>query len=120
MRFIDVAIAALIGTSAISGLAVWSPHSPDASSQKLALQSELRDRLVAFIQERGVQWLVRSTPAEACSALAGASNSTFSVSATLGTFSCGPEPPPGRVTATISFRLAPFEVTLVAWSGAGA
>jgi len=43
MRYLDLAVAALIGTSAIAGVAAFSPRQADVASSSLAIESHLRD-----------------------------------------------------------------------------
>ncbi len=115
MRFIDLAVAALIGSSAITGIVAWSPRTGDAGAQQLRVQAQLRDRLVGFLQRSGLVQFVASTTA-ACRLISDASNSTFRLYATMGSSSCGAPPSSGSPSARLSLRLIPFEVVLVAWS----
>jgi hypothetical protein len=117
VRFLDIAVAVLIGTSALSGLVVWNPRPGDSASNTLAVQSELRGYLLAFLRQHGMTWFLRSPPQEVCSALSADSNATVTMSATLGPFSCSGAPPPGAVAAVLSFSLEGSGVTLTAWSG---
>lgn len=116
MRYLDLAVAALIGTSAITGVISWDPRAGDAGSHRLELQTRLRDGLLALIQEQGVAWFVRTPPATVCAYLAARSNSSYGLHATLGADSCGSPPRPGSAVASLTMDLLPFEVTLVAWS----
>jgi hypothetical protein len=115
LRFIDLAVAALIGSSAITGMVAWNPRAGDAGSQQAALQARLRDSLLEFIQRSGIAQFIQS-PAGACLRLLEASNLTIKFYSTMGPASCGIPPGSGSQTATLSLRLVPFEVVLVAWS----
>jgi hypothetical protein len=115
LRFIDLGLAALIGSSAITGIVAWNPRAGDIGAQKLGVQIQLRDRLVEFLQQNGMIRFLES-PAAACQSLSGASNSTFRLYADLGSSSCGTPPGSGAPSVTLSFRLIPYEVVLVAWS----
>lgn len=115
MRFIDLAVAALIGSSAITGIVTWNPGAGDVGAQQLALQERLRDSLVEFLQRYGVIQF-QQAPAGACLHVSEASNSTFMLYATVGSLSCGTAPTGGSTNATLSLRLIPFEVVLVSWS----
>ncbi len=115
LRYLDIAVAGLIGMSAISGIAVWSPKSGDAGSRELMMQSELRDHIVSYLQQKGVLWLLRSSPEVVCSGLSNASNSSLTFAAKVGSVSCG-SPPTGTVFATLPVELGPTEVVLEAWS----
>lgn len=114
MRFIDLALAALIGTSAITGMVVWSPKASDAGAQRLGTVAQLRDRLVGFLQRNGLIQFESSS--DACRLIGEASTPTFRLYAAMGSVSCGSPPEAGSPSATLSFRLIPFEVELVAWS----
>lgn len=120
MRYIDIAIAAIIGVSAVAGLVSWTPGSYDSSARRAILHSALLGRLEGFVQAHGTAWLIRSPSAEVCAALAGASNSTVALTGRVGPESCGDEPPGDAVTASLSFFLAGREFVLVAWCGEGA
>jgi hypothetical protein len=115
LRFIDLAVAALVGSSAITGMAAWTPRAGDAGAQQVALQTRLRDSLLGFLQRNGVARLVQS-PAATCLRVLEASNSTVEFYMTMGHTSCGAPPGSRSQSATISLRLVPFEVVLVAWS----
>ena len=115
MRFIDIAVAALIGSSAVIGIAAWSPRAGDVGAQQLGVQVQLRDRLVEFLLRHGVVQSLEY-PAAACRLLAEASNSTFRLYATVGSSSCGAPPRNGSPSAALSLRLVGSEVVLVAWS----
>ena len=114
MRFIDIAVAALIGSSAITGIIVWSPKAGDVAARQLGTQVRRRDGLVDLLRRGGMVSL--ESPSAACALLAEASNSTFTLYATAGASSCGSPPKEGSPSATLSFRLVSFEVVLVAWS----
>lgn len=116
MRYIDLAVAALIGVSAITGVMAWAPAGGDATSLQIERQMQLRDYLLLFLRQHGIAWLL-ATPTEAvCSYLASLSNSSFGVAATFGSVSCGVPPENGSVAANVTLKLASSEVTLVAWS----
>jgi len=115
LRYLDIAIAALVGMSAISGTAVWTPRSGDGASRQLMLQEELRDYVLAYLQQKGVFWLLQSPPESICSELSRASNASVTLSATIGPRSCG-SPPSGTVYVAVNLNVIPEEVTVEAWS----
>lgn len=120
MRYVDIAIAVLIGTSAITGIVAWTPRSGDIASQHTLMRTLLRDSLLAYLQHRGVVWLMRSSPQELCADLSGISNSSVTFSATSGSFSCGSPPLGVAALSTLTLQLTSYQVTLEAWSNAGA
>jgi hypothetical protein len=120
MRYLDLAVAALIGTSAIAGVAAFSPRQADVASGVLAIKSELRDELLAVLQREGVTWLIRSSPQLVCAHLQDLSNSSVTLSGLIGPYSCGPSPPIGSTVATLVFYLMPYQVVLEAWPNAPA
>ena len=120
MRYLDVGVAVLVGTAAITGLSLWSPAAGDAASSRYQSTIGLRDWMVAFVNERGVPWFYANPEVTVCSAIAGATNATVALYAEVGTARCGTPPPRGAVTAQLSFRLGSRQVTLEAWSGAEA
>jgi hypothetical protein len=119
LRYIDLAVAAMIGVSAISGLVAWSPQSGDSVSQTLMLQLELRDRLLEYLQQRGIMWFLNSPQAEICYALAKSSNSSIIISAVIGGEACSPQPE-GEPMATLTLRFLTLEVVMEAWPIASA
>ena len=116
MMFVDLAVAVLIGVSAITGILLLSPAPGDGAALRSRERSELRDGLVSFVEARGIDWFLKTSPGEVCSEMASASNSSFAFSATLGSVSCG-GPPPGSTYVTLTLDLIPLQVTLVSWSG---
>ena len=115
MRYIDLALAALGGTSAIAGIASMNPQAGDAAAHRLGVEIALRDKIVAVLQVQGVAEVLQD-PGSFCSYIAGLSNSTFGIHAAFGRGSCGTMPGRGAVSSTLSVHLLPSEVTLVAWS----
>lgn len=120
MRYLDLAVAALIGTSAIAGIAAFSPRQGDVASGGLAMKSELRDGLLTILQREGVTWLIQSSPNAACAYLESLSNSSVTFSGMIGPHRCGPSPPGGSPVATLGFYLTPNQVVLEAWPNAPA
>ena len=115
MRWLDIALAMMIGVSAISGIVNWNPRVADTGSHRLMLENRLRDGLVSYLDHRGLPWIQESSLATICADLESQSNS-IAISATINSFSCGPSPPKGATFATISLQLDAREVTLQAWS----
>ncbi len=112
----DLAVAALIGASAVTGIVAWTPRPGDTASTTLRIQVELRDRLLAVVQQRGTVWLSTSAPESVCAYLAGVSNSTVGFGGRIGSFECPLLPPPGRIVANLSLNLILRQVVLAAWS----
>lgn len=117
MRWLDIALAAMIGISAISGIVNWDPRVADAGSSRLLLENRLRDRLVSYLDYRGLPWIQESSPAAICADLESLSNS-IAISATINSYSCGPSPLKGATITTLSLHLDAREVTLQAWQSA--
>lgn len=120
MKYVDIAIAILIGVSALAGLLVTSPQAGDGAARVYRLKTALRDRLTAYAGARGAAWFLQTPVPEICSQLEASSNSSFALSATIGSVECGPRPPMGSVAVNLSLLFLPFPVTLEAWSAAGA
>jgi hypothetical protein len=117
MRWLDIALAMMIGVSAISGIITWNPRVADAGSHRLMLESRLRDRLVSYLDYRGLPWIQETPPEAVCADLLRLSNS-IALSATIDSFSCGPSPPNGAMIMSLTLHLGVREVTLQAWSSA--
>jgi hypothetical protein len=118
VRYIDIAVAILIGTSSIAALVNWSPTSFDANSDNLKLQTSLRDGLLTYYEQRGTVWFMQSNPSAVCSDLGRLANSSVGFGASFDATSCGGSPPAGSVVASISFTISSMKVTLRAWEGA--
>ena len=118
MRYLDIAVALLVGTAAMTGVTAWSPGQSDLASRRFQAQAALRDSLVAFIDSKGMAWFA-SIPASAlCPEISSASNSTYALFAEAGPVTCGTPPAAGAASSSISFSVASRQVTLIAWSGA--
>ncbi|HEV2226330.1 MAG TPA: hypothetical protein VGR56_05940 [Nitrososphaerales archaeon] len=89
----------------------------DASSHRLMLESRLRDRLVSYVDYRGLPWIEQSSPEAICADLKMQSDS-IELSANVNSFSCGPSVPQGAAIMTLTLQLDARDVTLQAWSSA--
>jgi hypothetical protein len=115
MRYLDIAVAAMVGTAAITGLSVWSPAQGDRASASFQERSTLRDGIVAFVEIRGMPWLASAPWSKICAAIGEASNSTLVLSAEMGSSSCGTVPSPGSDFVSITFQLDGDQVAITAW-----
>jgi len=115
MRYLDLAVAALIGASTVTGIVAWTPHAGDGASDSAKLKSQLRDELLALLQQKGTVWLIRSPPGDICAYLGSISNSSVTFSASIGSNICGPPPPEGALEASLTVNLIPYQVVLEAW-----
>lgn len=120
MRFLDLAVAALIGISAVSALAVWSPAQGDFASQQAALRSGLRAELLSFLQDHGMGWFSSVTPQGFCRAVESSSTPDVTFGGAIGSASCGLVPTSAVAEVSVTFQLPSREVTLAAWSNEGA
>jgi hypothetical protein len=118
MRYIDIAVAVLVGTSAISGILAWSPRTGDADARRMSVQRQMLDDLLAYVGRHGMQWFLHASPEDLCASIADSSQPQFVMFASVGEKSCGLSPPAGALVSTLAFRLMPFEVSLVEWTGA--
>jgi hypothetical protein len=117
MKFLDVGVALMIGISALTGVAIWTPRSGDATANRMAVQTHLRDQLLAFLETRGVPWLIHASLSEVCDSLSSSLNGSGNAFVSKGDESCGVPPPPGAVASNLTLQLLPFEMSLVSWSG---
>jgi hypothetical protein len=118
LRFIDIAVAALIGTSAMIGMTTLSPKIWDATSQRLAIQSELRDSLLDHFERPGVPLLFVTQPQMICEVVSSWTNSGVKYSATVGGVNCSSSPPTLANVASVTVEESP-EVILQSWKAAG-
>ena len=110
-------MATMIGVSAISAIAAWNPRVADANSHRLMQESRLRDRLVSYVDYRGLPWIEQSSPEAICGDLERQSNSIV-LSAKINSLSCGPTPPKGAAIMTVTLQLDVRDVILQAWPNA--
>lgn len=120
MRYLDIAVAVMVGVAAIACITTWTPAQADQVSRQLQTKSILRDGVVSFVDREGMALFASSSWPKICSALSAASNSTFTISGEVGTSGCGGLPPPGGISVQSTFTVGLRRVTLVAWSGAAA
>lgn len=116
MRYFDLVVAGLIGTSALAGMVTLAPRHGDLASSSLATESQLRDELLALLQQKGTTWILQSSPRTVCSYLRGLSNSSVTFSADIGAAKCGASPPPGLPAATLAIPLIGRQVVFEAWT----
>lgn len=120
MRYLDIAVAAMVALTAIAAMVVWSPGAADLAADRLRTKSALRDALVAFVDREGVPWLFSAPLPDVCAAAYAASSPAADISAIEGPQSCGLPPPAGATSVELTLSVASKQVTLVAWSGAAA
>ena len=118
MKYVDIAVAVLVGASAITGILLWTPGTGDLQARELATKAELREIVSGLIQAKGMGWFLSTPPSAVCSYFADLSNSTIHLLATVNGTTCGGAPPVDAVRASISFRLVSLKVDVEAWSGA--
>ncbi|MDG6985187.1 MAG: hypothetical protein JRM73_00375 [Nitrososphaerota archaeon] len=120
MRYLDLAVAVLVGTSAVAGVSAWSPAPGDSASARLQTTMALRDDIAGFVQSKGMSWFFSTPPEEVCSVAYRSLGPADLMSAEVGAFACPGHPPASADVATLTFRIATTEVTLTAWSDAAA
>jgi hypothetical protein len=119
MRYVDIAVAALVGATAITGILAWSPTAGDTAASQFQEESDLRDWMLGFVQMKGMVWFMQTTADGICAATDSASNSTFHLSAQIGPVQCPSHPLDDATAAELSFELDSLKVTLISWSSAG-
>ncbi len=119
MRFIDLALATMVGVSAIGSVLVLNPSYPIEASSRYSSEAGLRDSLVRIVQSRGLEWFVEAPSDTICGVLASVSNSSVGYGATIGNSSCGPSPPVGATEVELALTNEWREVTLWSWRTAG-
>ena len=116
MRYMDLVIAGLIASSALTGMLVFAPHQGDLGSSSLASETRLRDELLALLQQKGTAWLIQSSPETVCAYLREKSNSSVTFSGEIGGVTCESSPISGLPSAIIAMRLIGRQVVLEAWT----
>ncbi|MDA4121015.1 MAG: hypothetical protein OK404_01245 [Thaumarchaeota archaeon] len=115
MRFLDVAIAGMIGLSSIAVIVTWSPAMSDFASQRFVAQARLRDGIVNILDREGLVWLQQSSLQGICGKLSAISNSTVTFSASIDSVPCSVPPSKSGVQASLTFTLGAKVVVLEAW-----
>jgi hypothetical protein len=118
MRFVDLAVAGMIGISSLGLLIVWNPQANDLAAGRALERARLRDLLVRFVDREGLVSLQQSPPGQICEKFSALTNATLQVEAEIGSYSCGAPPPPYSNAANLTMALGPREVSLLAWFGA--
>ena len=119
MRYVDLAIAALVGTSAITGVLAWSPQGSDRDASVQILEAAIRDELLANVQARGTVWILSASTASLCSEVSSLSNSTFTFGAMVDGEPCAPSAQ-GVVRANVTLAFFARQIVLQGWSDAQA
>jgi hypothetical protein len=93
----------------------YDPLSFYQDSQKVAVAGALRVLLMRIVESKGIPWLATSPPAQICSLLGRYSNSTVTVSGSLGGVDCL-RPVARTVFVSLEIMTPPRNVTLEAWT----
>jgi hypothetical protein len=115
VKFIDIAVAGMIGISSIASLLVWTPSTYDIAAQRAAEQVRLRDGLMNVVDSYGLYWLQESPPRGICTALGMMSNSAVTFSATVDGVPCSVPRGPLGVEANLTVRIGARLVDLESW-----
>ena len=116
MRYADIAVAALVGISAIAGILTWHPGEGDRDAENLRIEAQLRDELLSDVQLRGMLWFATSSLPVICAYLHEISNASLGFSAQVGSYTCYAKPSHGFVTASLALNLVQRQVVLTAWT----
>ncbi len=119
MRVLDVGVAALICLSSTSFIIYWNPTTFSNPAASHLEQASLRGLLLTTVSAEGVQWFQNASPDQICSSLSGFSNSSITLSATIGGVPCGPGQPGDRPSASLSLPFESKVVVLRAWANEG-
>ncbi len=116
MKFLDVAVAVIIGLSAFVSLDAFSPTANVAASYALERQASARDSLSALIASPGVAWLQSASMAQTCALLASLSNNSVVFSATQGAVACRGAPAGAVASANLTLSFPSRTLVLEAWA----
>lgn len=118
MRVLDVAVAAIIGVSAIAFMLYWNPAGFTSATNQHLEEASLRGVLLTAVSSKGIPWLGIASPEQVCVGLSAFSNSSVTVSAVIDGIPCGPGPASGSVCANLTVPLESRVVVLRAWADA--
>jgi hypothetical protein len=119
LRFLDIAVAAVIGLVSTTAIVAWSPTPYASTSHSYQVEIGLRDLLVKIVEDEGVVGIQRSSFSEICSIAARYTNSSVTVSAEMGGNDCVAGPPSGSIGSTLEIPLYTGQVILEAWETEG-
>ena len=116
MRFLDIAVAAVIGLLSTSLIGVSSPAGNDFTAYKEHKQAALRDRVEGLLNSGGLVWLQDARPEDICARLESLSNSSVAFSAVVSAVPCSLPPIRAVASANLSVILPSRTVVLEAWA----
>jgi hypothetical protein len=119
LRFLDIAVAAIIGLISTTAIVIWSPTPYASASHDYQVEIGLRDLLVEIVENTGVYGMQRSSFSEICSIVARYSNSSVTVSAEMGGNDCVAGPQTGSIGSMLTVPLFTGQVILQAWEREG-
>ncbi len=120
MRFLDLALAAVIGLSSLALMASWGPAGNNAGAARLREEDSLRTDLESLLVTPGAVWLQQATLQEICAKVGSLSNQSVVYSASVDSSQCPLAAPETGPVASISLMLPTRNVTLEAWEAAPA
>jgi hypothetical protein len=115
MRFVDLAVAGIIGAATVGALIYWSPGPFLDSSHRSRAEGAMLDRLAGLVDSRGLAWFLDSDLSSICGFFASVSNSTILYSADVGGEQCPGTPSSGSASVTLVLPLPSKEVILEGW-----
>jgi len=116
MRFLDLAVAAVIGLGTVALLSAWGPSYSDHAALQLRQATLDRDRLLGVANRLGVVWMQDASLRDLCSSLAALSNSSLTISAAVNGVRCRASPGVSSISANLTFVFTSRVVVLQAWS----
>lgn len=120
MRFIDLAVAAMIGASSIAGILFLNPSPAEVSTSRYVQDSQTRSDLLAMVESVGLNQIFSEPTQGLCALLQSRSNATVQFSAVTSGGGCNSDPPPGTDVISLPISFNGARVTLEAWSVARA
>jgi len=115
MRYLDLAVATLIGMSTVTALVVLSPSPIDTAAAGQMSVIQARDELLGYLQRQGSAWLLLAPPVAVCGSLGSLSSPTVSFSAVINGHPCR-VPPTGATVVNLTLSFSSRKVVLEAWS----
>ena len=115
MRFLDIAVATMIGTSGLAALGVWNPQASDSTAAEAALRIKLHDGLVSAVEAMGLAALSSLPFSDLCTQIATLPVDSYTLSASVGPSQCDPSPPQGLHVESMTLDFGGRSVTVEAW-----
>ena len=115
MRFLDLAVAVLIGVSSLGILGVCTPQHAERTSAVADVRMRIDYGILGAVRRVGIVTLASSGVQYACARISSESNGTMSFSAVVDGHQCQPVPPAGAIVDSLNLTLPGRHLVIEGW-----